>query len=396
MLLKIILKNIKENKLLAFITIFVISIVIFFSIFLDFTYKNIKWILINEKIWQDENKFIIQNASWNFITNKLKQNLELKNAYQKLKKNENIENIYWIYLFKIPTFAELNFLNLNFETDMLIFTTDSKNFKKNNWDKISLWLSNTLLNIYNTQVWWFSRLPRLNKDIIKNININISFWKNSLIKQDKIETKKWIIKNFSNDFPIFWLTMTHKKAKEIQKEIKSWEFKLIKIVWTVKKSKYTQNIKNNFKNLKIKTFNDIKLKIKNQTNFIKDILNFIKYIIYIVMLSFLISLWINLYEKNKKNIKIFHYHGAWFFKQFSIIFYEINLYLIIAIIINIFLVFLFNQIFIKIINRKILEYGFFNINFVNIWYLNIIVFSFIIFIFITISSLISFWKQSKK
>jgi len=80
------------------------------------------------------------------------------------------------------------------------------------------------------------------------------------------------------------------------------------------------------------------------------------------MISFLILLAIHTYNKNKKNIKVLYYHGASFLQRFNIVFFEMLIYFLIAVIINIIIVRLFNKYFIEIINKQIISYGLYGIN----------------------------------
>lgn len=390
MLSKLIWKNISKNKFIATMSIFVLFIVIFFSSFLNFIYSNIQHILIDENIWQEKNKFIVKPTKWSFIGSKIWIKQNLKVYYQELKKDKKVEKIFGIYKVDIPVQSILSFLNINFKTDMLIFASDKDN---QIWENINIWISPTLLNLYNTQIA-NNILPILNKDILSTVNITISFWKNSFIKYKNIVTTHWHIKSIDTDFPLLWLTIPYNLAIKIQKQLWRWTIKLIQIVWYTKKHYYLQSIKEKYKNkLNIQTVNEKKEKINRQTKIVKDIFNVIKYIIYIITISFLVLLALHIYYKNSKNLKVLYYHGANFLQRFNIVFFEMFIYFLIAVIINIFIVCIFNIYFVSIINKKIIAYGLYNINIIWISFENILLNSLMSLIVIIIVFLSVFIKK---
>jgi len=390
MLLKLILKNIKTAPFIAFISIFVISIVIFFSTILNFIYENINHILIKEKIWEEKNKFIIEAKRWDFISSKLWFKQNLKPYYQELKKDKNIEKVFWIYQVDIPIYAVIKFLNINFKTDILIFASDKYT---QSGGYLQIWVSPALLNLYNSQLA-NNFLPKIDKNILSMLKIKLVFWENSFIQYDNIIQKTWYIKKIDNDFPLFWITIPYNLAQDIQKQLWRWDMKLIKIIWYVKENNYLQTIKERYKNkLNIQTLDSSKNRINQQTKIVKNIFNVIKYIVYILMVSFLILLAIHIYNKNEKNIKVLYYHWASFLQRFNIVFFEMLIYFLIAVIINIITIRLFNKYFVEIINKQIISYGLYGINITWISFWNVIVNTIISFTIITIVFLWVFRKK---
>ena len=390
MLLKLILKNIKNNKFIAFISIFVIYIVIFFSSFLNFIYMNINNILINETIWQNEKKFTLEVKKWHFISSKLGLKQDLSSYYQVLKKDKNIKNIFGIYQVNIPIQAVISFLGMKFKTDIFVFASNKYKQKK---DNINIWISPNLLNLYNTQIA-NNFLPVINKNILSSLKINLNFWKNSFIQYNNAIQKTWYVKKMDPDFPLFWITIPYNLAQNTQKQLWKWSIKLIKIIGYVKKNNYLQSIKEKYKNkLNIQTLDDSKTKINQQTKIVKNIFNVIKYIIYTIMVSFLILLAIHTYNKNEKNIKVLYYHGASFLQRFNIVFIEMLIYFLIAVIINVIIVWIFNKYFIEIINKQIITYGLYGINITWISFLNVMLNTIISFIIIIIVFLGVFRKK---
>lgn len=393
MLLKLILKNISKNKLIAFISILVLSMVIFFSSFLNFIYANIQTILVNESIWQKENIFTLEAKKWSYISSKLWLEEDLQSYYKKLKQDENINEVFWVYQVNIPVQAVLDFFDMNFKTDILVFAVDNYTWNK---EYLSIWISPTLLNLYNTQIA-NDFLPMLDKNILKKIKIKLSFWKNSFIQFDNIEEKTWYITHIDNNFPLLWISIPYEKAKNIQEKLWRWDIKLIKIIWYVKENSYLQNIKKTYENkLNIKTVSDAKIKINQQTKIVKDIFYILRYIVYMIMASFLILLAINIYHKNEKNIKVFYYHGANFLQRFNILFYEISIYFLTAVLISFLVVWFFNIYIIDIINTKLESYGLYNIHINWISFENIIFNSIISFIIIMIIFLLVFIRRTTK
>lgn len=392
MLLKLILKNISKRKFIAFLSVFILVIVIFFSSFLNFIYTNIQHILLNETMWQNDKKFILQAKKWSFIGYKLwyKQNLAL--YYQELKNDKNIQNVYGIYQVNIPVQAIISLLGMNFKTDIIIFSSDKY---KQKWKDINIWISPTLLNLYNTQIA-NNFLPVINETVISTLKVHLTFWKNSFIKYNKTIEKTWHIKKIDNDFPLFGLTIPYNTAEEIHKSLWKWKLKLIKIIWYVKKTSYLKNIEKKYSNkLNIQTISKIKMKINRQTKIVKHIFNVLKYIIYIITISFLVLLALHIYQKNEKNLQVFYYHGANFLQRFNIVFVEMSIYFLIALTINSLIVLLFNIYFINIINKQAISYWLYWIHINWISFLNLFENALLSFIIITIVFLSVFVSKRK-
>ena len=331
MILKIIFKNIKKEKLLAFISIFSLFIVLLSSNLLDYIYDSIKNILITKYIWKDPTKFVITKWKHSFLAN-LKYNNKLDKIYKELKKDENIKHIYWFYTTKIPTLLEVKFFGYNFSTDIFVYASDK--IKDKNTNYINLWINPILLNIYNSQVADGSSFPKLSLALIKNIPINLHFWKNSFFNLEKQKEIKSYITYIDNDFSMLWITISKKTADKLFKELNIPKLKLYKIVWNVKNKKYIDTLIKKYPNASIKWHNDIVKKVENKLQSIKIIFLIVKVLLYTILTSFIISLSMNILFKNKNNIKVFYYHNASLFKQFLLPAWELFIYILIAFIIT--------------------------------------------------------------
>jgi len=331
MILKIILKNIKKEKLLAFISIFSLFIVLFSSTLLDYMYDSIKNILISKNIWEDQTKFIITKWKHSFLAN-LKYNNKLDKVYKQLKNDKNIEKIYWFYTTKIPTLLEVNFFGYNFSTDIFVYASD-KIIDKNK-EYINLWINPILLNIYNSQVANDSKFPKLSLSLIKNIAVNLDFWRNSFFILEKQEKKKAYITYMYNDFSMLWITISKKTADKISQNLQIPQPKLFKIVWKVKNKKYIDKLIKKYPKVSIKWYNEIVKKVENKLQSTKKIFLVIKILLYTTLISFIISLSMNILFKNKNNIKVFYYHNASFLKQFLLPMWELFIYIFIAFILT--------------------------------------------------------------
>ena len=388
---KIILKNILNNKLLAFTTIFVLTFVMFFSVFLNFIYWNITSNIVSQNIWTKENKFFITRKNESFFTKILYKHKSIYDVYQELKQNKNIKQVYANYIFKIPVQADINFLNLNFNTDILIFASTKIN---DTWNNIKLWINPTMINLYNTQIaWWY--LPKIDNSLLSWISINLIFWKNSFLSFNKNITYKAYITNISTDFPIIWLTMSYKKAKKIIKKIWWWELKMIKIIWIAKNTEILTKIENKYKNFNIETTNKLKQQTENKLKIVQDVFNILRYFIFALMWSFLLSLAINIYNNSKSTLKVFYYHGASFFQQFKLLLWEITVYMVISILLNILIIYFINNSLIEKVNFLIKKQWLINISLNFVSYIDLLNISLWIYLFIILIFLLVFIKERK-
>lgn len=380
MLVKIILKNIYSNKLLACITSFVLSLSIIFFVFLNFTYQSINKIILNEDMWSwSVNKFILSPIGWSFLASSLWIEYDLEENYKKIKNDKNIKESFGIYKFEIPITADIYWLSTNFNTDMLMFATDI--WLKSSWEKIPLAISPMILNLYNSQVA-SKRMPKVNEKMLKSLWVRLEFWKSSFTKFKKSNIKEWIIVSLNSDFPLLGITMDYEQAKKIIKSVDWWSLKLIQIIWESKNSKYLDQLKNQHKWVEIKTPQDAQVHANRKIKALKDTINIIKYLTFFIIWSFLVSLIFNLYNNNKRNLKVFYYHGAWFLTKSMLIFWEIFLYFTFATILSLVFVWIFNHIIIDVLNVSIKEAGFFNLSLEQISYLELskVLFGLLIFL----------------
>lgn len=388
MLIKLVLKNISQNKLLAFITIFVILIAISFSIFLNFTYKNINLFLLNDSIWTwKQNKFILSPKWWSFLASSLGFEYDLEKTYNIIKKDKNIKNSFWIYKFEVPVTADLSWMSINFNTDMLMFASDK--WFENSQDMLGLWISPSVLNLYNTQVS-SKRMPKIDQKILKTLWVRLEFGKSSFTQFEKTKIEHWTINNLDPDLPLLGITMSYDQAKKIIEEINWWSLKLIQIIGEFENIEYLNDFKKIHSSTHIESAQEKEIMIENKIKTIKDVINLLKYMIYFMMWSFLVSLIFNLYNNNSRTLKVFHYHGAWFFQKFMLLFWEICFYFICAVAASFVVIRGFNAFWLEILNSKVLENGIVNFRLQAINYADLSIVSLISFTFLSFVCLLFF------
>ncbi len=388
---KIIIKNILNNKLLAFITIFVLTFVMFFSIFLNFVYKNITTNIVSSSIGKQENKFFITRKNESFFKKLLYKRQTIDSVYQKLKQDKNIKQIYANYIFKMPVQADINFLNSIFNTDILIFASTQIN---NTWNNIKLWINPTMLNLYNSQIaWWY--LPKIDANLLKWIHINLIFGKNSFLSFKNTKKYNATISSLSSDYPIIWLTMSYKKAKQIIKKLWWWELKMIKIIWIAKNKAELFQIEKKYKNFNIETTDKLKRQTENKLKVVQDVFNILRYFIFALMWSFLLSLAINIYNNSKSTLKVFYYHGASFLQQFKLLLWEISIYMMVSIFLNLLIIFFINNTLIEKINFLIKKQWLVNISLNFISYIDLLTISLWIYLFIILIFWLVFSKEKR-
>jgi len=389
MFIKIILKNILNNKLLAFVTIFVLTFVMFFSIFLNFVYLNINSNIISQSIGKEENKFFITKKNKSFFKKLLYKKETIDSVYKELKKNKNINQIYANYIFKIPVQADINFLNLNFNTDIIIFVS---NWITDTWNDIKLWINPTIINIYNSQIaWWY--LPKIDNNILKWMYINLIFWKNSFLNFKNTVKYNAYISYINTDYSLIGLTMSYVKAKKIIKKVWWWELKMIKIIWITNNKSELLKIEKKYKNFNVETTDKIKRQTENKLKIIKDIFNILRYFIFALMWSFLLSLAINIYNNSKNTLKVFYYHGASYFQQFKLLLWEISIYMIFSIFFNFLIILFVNNTLIEKINFLIKKQWLINISLNFISYVDLLTISLEIYLFIILIFGLVFSKE---
>ncbi len=388
---KIIIKNILNNKLLAFITIFVLTFVMFFSVFLNFVYKNITTNIVSSSIGKQENKFFITRKNESFFKKLLYKRQTIDSVYQKLKQDKNIKQIYANYIFKMPVQADINFLNSIFNTDILIFASTQIN---NTWNNIKLWINPTMLNLYNSQIaWWY--LPKIDANLLKWIHINLIFGKNSFLSFKNTKKYNATISSLSSDYPIIWLTMSYKKAKQIIKKLWWWELKMIKIIWIAKNKAELFQIEKKYKNFNIETTDKLKRQTENKLKVVQDVFNILRYFIFALMWSFLLSLAINIYNNSKSTLKVFYYHGASFLQQFKLLLWEISIYMMVSIFLNLLIIFFINNTLIEKINFLIKKQWLVNISLNFISYIDLLTISLWIYLFIILIFWLVFSKEKR-
>jgi len=386
MLKKLVLQNIKKNITITVISIITLVVTIFTFTFIDFTFSNIKNIWIKQSGWNNKNKVVITKKYQWFLKSIINKDV-LESAYKDIKKNTKISKSYAFYSTKIPSSAVISFMWFNFDTDILIYATDKI---KNDKDELKLWISPTILNIYNTQVS-NELFPKLNKDNIKWIKIKINFWKNSFFSlKNKIE-KNAVINYIDDDFPLLWFVISKDSIDDINKHLWINKVKIYKIVFVSNDKNIVDKLKKMYPSLNIRWYNDLEEKIDKKLKPVKYVFNFIKMIIYTILIWFIIILSIIILQNNKNNIKVLYYNGASRFKQFFLILWEISTYVVISSII-VFLGICFINANTNNINQTIEKNGFINIKIKNISNLNLLQNVLIIYFSLVLISYIFFLK----
>ena len=390
MIIKLIFKNIVKNIYIAILVIITLFIVIFSSTFLNFIFNNIKSNLLKEAGANIKNKVIITKNYKNTLS-RLLDNNNLEKIYKDIKKDKNIKKSYVFYTTKIPASADIKFLGFDFNTDIFIYWTDKY---ENTWDIIKLWLSPTIINIYNSQFQNSTFFPKLNLDVLKKINIKLNFGKNSFFKLNNNFSENAKIQYLDNDFPLFWFTIAKNKLDNIEKKLNIHTNKIYKIVVILKDTNYIQTLKNKYKNIKIQWYSDIEQKINNKLKYVKYVFETIKAIMYTILFSFVVVIIVLILNKNRYNIKVLYYNWASFVKQFSLIFWEITIYIILSTILSLTAFEIINK-NIPYINKYIEKKWFVNINIEKINYQNIIINSIQLYIIIIFIAFIIFVKSNK-
>jgi len=214
MLIKLIFKNIFKHKLLWFLSIITFFIASCCIIFLNWIFLNIEENLKISQIWTGQNKFIIQPQQTNLIKNFLLPTKSLTEVYKELQNNPHIKEAFWIYMVQLPVSANISFGTINFNTDILLFASDEGNLCFSG-KYIAVGINPTLINLYNSQIANPPFLPKISPQDLKLINLQLVFWKNSLIQLQKIQTKPAKITVLDNNLPVFGLSIWYKVAKEI-------------------------------------------------------------------------------------------------------------------------------------------------------------------------------------
>ncbi len=328
MLFKLVWNNIKNNKLIWVLIITSLIISLFFSLWLNLIYKNIEKLYIQKEIGSiDNKKFEIAEKDWFFWW---KDKIDDK-FIKELNNDKIIEKLYNINLLKIPTLANIKFLWFDFTTDTLIFTISDNYYIDNKIDLKLLWVSDKLIDLYNSNIWWNSDMfPNINSDILKLMKINLNFWKSSFINFDKItiyDTNIWII---WIDLPIIWITISESFANKIISNI-WWDRKLIKIIWYVKNENDINYIIQKYSNKYNISYDQKKyLDIKNKMLNIKHLFLIINWFIISILILFIIYITYSINQKNQKIYLIFKM--LWWSKllNYKILLYETIIYLSIS------------------------------------------------------------------
>lgn len=338
MLIKIVIQNIKKHKILWLLTVITLSIAIVSINILNWIFFNIEKNLQISQFWTDqENKFIITPKDKKIFSLFSKN---LTSVYNELKKDPNIKEIYWIYLVKIPTHANIRFWSIDFYTDILLYASDKWNL--HSLEKyINLWLNPTAINILNLQLNIIP-ITKITLEKLQKIDITLIFWKNSFLSFKNFEKKKWKITLLDSNLPLLGLTIDYKIAQKIVNKI-WWNIQLIKIIGYTKDLKYLLSLKNKYPDFNIITKYDILTNVEKKLTWIKLAITIIKIIIAILALSFFLILAINIKEKNSCLANVLKYNQAKKYQIWLITYWEIIIFTVIACLINFLVIITLNK-----------------------------------------------------
>jgi hypothetical protein len=361
MILKLVLNKIIKWKFKSALIIFSILISIFFTVFSVLLYKNIENFFINQNIWKDSERMfeiiVKDSAAWLFFKDKSK-NLNNINELYELEKDENIERIHFFYNIDIPVSSKINFLWQEIDTDIFIFLASDNYFneKELKKDYIPISISNSLINLYNTQLANDSLFPKIPEKLVYTVWIDLFFWRSTFFNYwSQAITKKWKIVKMSTESPLVWMTIPYSQWEKILNKIGKWKITLYKAVWYAYDTKYINNIKKEYNNFTVRTNEDRILKIKNKLSILEDVLKLLNIIITLILICFLVYVIFSIINENKKIFETFRLHWAWKIKILKLILTEILFYVFIAIIIMMMFWMLFKYWMIDKINIIISE-----------------------------------------
>jgi len=384
--LKIIFKNNKNRLFGLFFIYFILNIIFIILIFLLTNFYS--YLEFNK---QYSNELSLKKE---FILNK--GDSIKKIIYSDFEEIKNIVKNDWKvsknYFLKYPSYLKIKFFKKEFETDILFHVYDFEYLDiniSNNWKSKNILDSEEIKLIFPTKSLLILEnmiLSNLNyENILKYLDWNIYFWKNSFSHKEIIIDKKFKIVWFSDKLAIYSIAIDEKQLKNILPKRffnKNIEINEINIKFKDKKTliKYNKILNNQWYNFNLK--NEEFKKINKKLNNIYYYLFLPIFLIFLILLMMIVNLNLeNSILKNKDIIinltylKINKFYKIFiFYLEFFIIFILSLLLISSLIILTYFLIDI--QI---ILNNTIFHYFSFKIfiYFIFCLYFLIFIFSFI-------------------
>jgi len=310
MLFEIIIKKILKEKFLSFLIILAMSSSIFFLLSFTLIYKNIENTYTQKTLWNiDSKSFYLQDkdkSSMNKVSNIfLKGENKLDKALKEIKTNPNIKSYYVIYNIPIESFAVFKLWSIKFNTDIIPYAI-SDSFFEEKWKKDWFAISDKIIDIYNSQFWSSGQFPKFSMQILKILDIDLTFGKSSFSERSKtikIEDKINII---DSSLPLIWISIKESKAKEILKSYPNNKLVVNKIYAELKDEKYIEEIIKKYeKDFNLGYSQKLLLKAKSDLEMIRYTFIALGIIIISILSLFIFYVTYNIYFKNKNMFFIF-------------------------------------------------------------------------------------------
>lgn len=390
MLFKIVWNNIFKNKLSSFLIVFSLIVTIIFSFWFFFVYKNIEWAYIKKQIWDvNLKRFYIKDSAGGIFNIWNKKKLD-ETVADKLENDPRIDKVYRYYLFDVPTTLDVWLLKLELTTDVVVFAVGD-NFYNDYGYALGVGISDKILDFYNTNLAGTTALyPNINENMLKFLDMDLTFGKSTFYQYDTSYSKNEKISAIDPNLPVLWLTIPKSYADEIIKKLGKWKAILYKIQGITKDESYIKDIIAEYKkNYEVWYDQEMYLQIQNKLKNVKFIILLVNSFAIVILISFLIYIVYSITERNKEIYFSFKILWASKFLNIKIMFYEIYIYFLFAIIISLSLYTLITN---KIAEFDISKYLYdYHLVFLNSQEIGIVI-SFY-FILITIIWLAFSWRQ---
>ncbi len=413
--IKLIILFLKKNLLRSFFLLFIFFVVIFtinFSLFITENSKN--FLIKNNSSLDNPNKItIISNKKDAFFK---KDDENMKNFYEKIKKDENIKSIKTYFFPKIPSTLNINFLWNKLETDIFLYwfeetfsnSNSEKNpnsTKKNNLEKkdkeqnkeIPLFISKKFLQIYNLELAWNSFFPHLTKQTISKLPIKLCLNKSSFFEIENNFCKNAKIADLDADAPLIWIVINNKylDKKIFWKKLE--RAKIIKIIVEVYNKNYVKQLENISlsSGIKIISYEKVKAEINKKMWFFNKIIWIISAIIILIIIIFLIYIIFSYFEIERKIYNILFFDWIKKFSIFKIWFLYFFFIFFLGFILNIIFYYISNFYIIPYLSSLIITKLWIEFLLINISLKNFFIISFSVFIIMSfIYSMIFFRRKN--
>ncbi len=409
--IKLIILFFRKNILRSFFLLFIFFMLIFiinFSLFITENSKN--FLYKNSANLDNPNKITIISSKKDAFFKKDDENM--KNFYEKLKKDENIKNMKTYFFPKIPSTLNINFLWNKLETDVFLYgvekikspntlshplTPSLKTKGRGTEEEISLAISEKFLQIYNLELAWNSFFPALTKKTISKLPMKICLNKSSFFEIENNFCKKAKITELDPDAPLIWVILDNKflDKKVFWKKIE--KAKIIKIIAEVKDRKYIKKLerKNIFSKIKIISYDKQKAEANKKMWFFNTIIWVISGAIIFSVSLFLIYIIFSYFEMERKIYEILFFD--WIKKStiFKIWFSYFASIFFIALILNLVFFYISNISIIPYLSNLITERIWIEFILHNISLKSFFLTSFIIFLSLTFIYSSIFFRRKK-